>query len=135
MTPQGRLRPDRAATVLAVLALLLALPLAGGAQISPNCQRNGRHAYCAVTPQQDPGHANTVIEVITFADHTMVEARRNEASCKPIGGRVISCKASLTLRPGSGQPISATYRGTAYEGGYTNTYVAKGLQLSYSVLD
>jgi hypothetical protein len=88
-----------------------------------------------VTPRQDQGQANTVIEVITFADHTMVEARRNEGSCKPIAERIISCKASLTVRPGSGQAISATYRGTSYEGGYTNTYVAKGLQLSYSVLD
>jgi hypothetical protein len=132
MTPQRRLTPARAATVL---ALLVGLPLSAGAQISPNCQRNGRHAYCAVTPRQDQGQANTVIEVITFADHTMVEARRNEGSCKPIAEHIISCKASLTVRPGSGQAISATYRGTSYEGGYTNTYVAKGLQLSYSVLD
>jgi hypothetical protein len=117
------------------VALQLGWPLASGAQISPNCQRNGRHAYCAVTPQQDPSPAGTVIEVITFADHTMVEARRDEGSCKPIAERVISCKASLTLRPGSGRPIRATYRGTAYDGGYTNAYTARGLQLSYSVLD
>jgi hypothetical protein len=121
--------------VAAGLGLQLSWPLAAGAQISPNCQRNGRHAYCAVTPRQDPGQTGTVIEVITFADHTMVEARRDEASCRPIGDRVITCKASLVLKPGSGQPISATYRGTSYEGGYTNAYTARGLQLSYRVLD
>lgn len=117
------------------MAVQLGWPLTAGAQISPNCERNGRHAYCAVTPRQDPRLTGIVIEVITFADHTMVEARRNEATCKAIAERVISCKASLTLRPGSGQPISATYRGTAYEGGYTNAYTARGLQISYSVLD
>ena len=117
------------------MAVQLIWPLDAAAQISPNCQRNGGHASCAVSPQQNSGQSGTVVAMITFADHTMVEARRNEGSCKPIAQRVISCTASLTLRPGSRQPISATYRGTAYEGGYTNTTIARGLQLSYNVMD
>jgi hypothetical protein len=132
MTPQQR----RPAMWHAVgIVLLLGEPVTAMAQISPNCQRNGRHAYCAVTPRHDPRQAKTVIEVITFADHTMVEARRDTASCASVSDNVVTCKAILRLAPGSGQPISATYRGTAYEGGYTNAYMAKGLRLSYSVLD
>lgn len=105
------------------------------AQISPNCQRNGRHAFCAVTPRPNPDQGDTVVEVITFADHTMVEARREQGSCKPVGERVITCKATLIVSPGSGRPIAATYRGTAYEGGYTNAYSAKGFNVRYSVID
>lgn len=130
-------RCGRALTwLLAPITLQQACPLGAQAQISPNCQRNGRHAYCAVTQRHGTGTANdSVVEVITFADHTMVEAQRDDASCKRINAQVITCRASLTLRPGSGQPIQATYRGTAYEGGYTNAYNAKGLQVRYSVLD
>jgi|LakMenEpi03Aug12_release.lakeMendotaPanAssembly.Ray.scaffolds.fasta_scaffold68614_9 hypothetical protein len=117
------------------LALLQCSCLAAMAQISPNCQRNGRHAFCAVTPRTDPGQADTVVEVITFADHTMVEARREQGSCKPVGDRVITCNATLIVSPGSGQAIRATYRGTAYEGGYTNAYDARGFSLQYSVID
>jgi hypothetical protein len=117
------------------LALLQCSCLAAMAQISPNCQRNGRHAFCAVTPRTDPGQADTVVEVITFADHTMVEARREQGTCKPVGDRVITCNATLIVSPGSGQAIRATYRGTAYEGGYTNAYDARGFSLQYSVID
>ena len=117
------------------LALLQCSCLVAMAQISPNCQRNGRHAFCAVTPRTDPGPADTVVEVITFADHTMVEARREQGSCKPVGERAISCNATLIVSPGSGQAIRATYRGTAYEGGYSNAYDAKGISLQYNVID
>ena len=117
------------------LALLQCSCLAAVAQISPNCQRNGRHAFCAVTPRHDPGQADTVVEVITFADHTVVEARREQGSCKPVGERLITCNAALIVSPGSGRAIKGTYRGTAYEGGYTNAYTARGLTLSYSVMD
>ena len=76
----------------------------------PNCQRNGRHVFCADTPRTDPGQADTVVEEITY-------------------------NATLIVSPGSGQAIRATYRGTAYEGGYTNAYDARGFSLRYSVID
>ena len=76
----------------------------------PTCQRNGRHAFCAVTPRTDPGQADTVVGEITY-------------------------NATLIVSPGSGQAIRATYRGTAYEGGYTNAYDAGGFSLRYSVID
>lgn len=76
-----------------------------------------------------------MVEAITFADHTVVEARREQGSCKPVSERVITCRATLIVSPGSGQAIRATYRGTAYEGGYSNAYTAKGLSLRYSVMD
>jgi len=117
------------------LVLLPCGCLPAEAQISPNCQRNGRHAFCAVTPRPDAGQGHTAVEVITFADHMIVEARREQGSCKPVNARVISCRATLSVSPGSGQPIKATYRGTAYEGGYANAYAARGLSLRYSVMD
>ena len=117
------------------LALLPCCCLPAVAQISPNCQRNGRPAFCAVTPRSEPGQEQTVVEAITFADHTVVEARREQGSCKPVSERVITCRATLIVSPGSGQAIRATYRGTAYEGGYSNAYTAKGLSLRYSVMD
>ena len=119
----------------ATVTVMLGWGAGSQAQISPNCQRNGRPAFCAITHRSDPRQPGAVIEVITFADHTMVEARRAEGTCKPAAGQVIRCRATLLSIPGNAGPRPATCTGTAYEGGYRHDYAAQGLRISYSVLD
>lgn len=115
-----------------VLALSMLAQAPAGAQISPNCERNGRRDYCAVTPMG--GTPDKVSqEIITFADHSVYEVMRNETSCKTITDKIRTCHAKILERPG--QSARAFYRGTYYEGGYKNEYVGKGIHLTYFVLD
>lgn len=119
-------------SLLALLALLTLSPLGVGAQLSPNCERNGRRDYCAITPvaatPDRPGY-----DIITFADHSVYEVMRNEASCKNITDRIRTCHAKIMVRPG--QSVAAFYRGTYYEGGYKNEFVGKGIHITYVYLD
>lgn len=116
-----------------VVALLVSfMPVK--AQLSPNCERNGRRDYCAITPvvatPQRPDH-----ELITFADHTVYAVIRNEASCRNVTDRIRTCNAWIISPPGNAQTIPAYYRGTYYEGGYKNEYVGKGIHITYVYLD
>jgi hypothetical protein len=70
---------------------------------------------------------------LVFADHRVYGLQRDESSCRQ-RGPVRTCKAWI-LSPGSDRPIPATYRGTAYEGGYRHEYISAKLRLSYSFLD
>ena len=128
------MHPHPPCSLLALLALLTFSPPEVGAQLSPNCERNGRRDYCAITPvaatPDRKGH-----EIITFADHSVYEVMRNEASCKNITDRIQTCNAWIISPTGNPQTIPAYYRGTYYEGGYKNEYVGKGIHITYVYLD
>jgi hypothetical protein len=114
------------------LALTMVALAPAGAQLSPNCERNGRRDYCAVSPMN--GIPDKVSQaIITFADHSVYEVMRNEASCRNITDKIRTCHAKIVIRPG--QSVPAYYRGTYYEGGYKNEYVGKGIHLTYFYLD
>jgi hypothetical protein len=114
------------------LALLMLAQAPAGAQLSPNCERNGRRDYCALSPIA--GRPDQPFqEIITFADHSVYEVMRNEASCKNITDKIRTCHAKIMIRPGQSMP--AFYRGTSYEGGYKNEYVGKGIHITYVYLD
>ena len=121
-----------AASALSVLALAAATP-AVMAQYSPNCERNGRRDFCAYTPGPDPAGGGLDAGRLVFADQRVYGLQRDERSCRE-RGQVRTCRAWI-LSPGSDRPIPATYRGTAYEGGYRHEYISTKLRLSYSFLD
>ena len=52
------------------------------AQWSPNCQRNGKSDYCAITPLAGATTEKQAFDILTFADHSLYELLRNEVSCK-----------------------------------------------------
>jgi hypothetical protein len=126
-------RPS-AFVLLALLVSVAGRDLTVRAQLSPNCERNGRRDYCAITPvmasPQKPSH-----DLVTFADHTVVAVMRNEASCRNVSERIRTCHAWITIPPGNSKSIPAYYRGTYYEGGYRNEYVGKGIHITYTYLD
>lgn len=112
------------------LAAIGAALLPAGAQMSPNCERNGRRDYCAFTPAAGgTGSSGWLV----FADHRVYALELDLASCRERGPERI-CKAWIRVRPDN-RAIPATYRGTAYEGGYRHLYSAPGLRLSYGFLD
>lgn len=126
----------RSAPLLTLIfgALLTALPSTAQAQMSPNCERNGRRDFCALTPMPDPSQPGRTVDVLVFADHSVYRVQREEASCRSTSPTVTTCAATITL-PGGGRTIRATYRGTSYEGGYRHDYRGPGLQLTYAFLD
>ena len=73
------------ATVAAIAVLggyaATALPNAN-AQLSPNCERNGKRDYCAITPIAGATTEKQSFDMITFADHSVYEITRNLESCK-----------------------------------------------------
>jgi len=111
------------------------LTSAAMAQYSPNCLRNGKSDYCAITPMESADKKDEVLTAITFADHTAYEVVRNEASCKNTSDKVMTCNARIVAPQGGGKPMPAFYRGTYYEGGYKHEYVGKGIHLTYFFLD
>jgi hypothetical protein len=115
-----------------LLALTMLAQAPAEAQLSPNCERNGRRDYCAVSPMASSPNQQSK-EIITFADHSVYEVMRNEASCKNISNKIRTCHAKILVRPG--ESIQAYYRGTYYEGGYKNEYVGKGIHITYFYLD
>lgn len=100
--------------------------------MSPNCERNGRRDHCALTPMPEAGNPRQTVDTLVFADHSVYQLRRDERSCRSLSSSVTTCTATIVSR---GRAIPATYRGTAYEGGYRHEYIGRGLQLSYSFLD
>lgn len=115
-------------------AALAAAPAPLLAQYSPNCERNGRREFCAFTPGADPAQGGRDVGRLVFADHTVYGLQRDEASCRD-RGQVRVCRAWILSPPGSDHPVAATYRGTAYEGGYRHEFVSPRLRLTYTFLD
>lgn len=105
------------------------------AQLSPNCERNGRRDYCAITPVAGATTEKQSFDMITFADHTVYEVTRNLESCKKISEKVETCNAKIITPPGNVKTIPAYYRRTFYEGGVKQEYVGKGIHLTYFYLD
>ncbi|MFM7314044.1 MAG: hypothetical protein ACKO0M_12910 [Cyanobium sp.] len=125
------------AGALGLALALVAFPPPAGAQYSPNCERNGRRAFCAYTPAAgEPGPLQGRLDAgrLVFADHAVYGLARDEASCRDRGVQRI-CRAWIEAPPGSDRPLPATYLGTAYEGGYRHEYLAPGLRLRYTFLD
>ena len=135
MQPVTRsLRPGR--LLAALSGLVVALPCASAhAQLSPNCERNGRRDYCAITPVAGATNEKQAFDMITFADHTVYEVMRSMDSCKTISEKVETCNAKIINPPGSAKPLAAFYRRTLYEGGVKQEYVGKGIHLTYFYLD
>lgn len=132
-----RLVPSAAAGIAATLLLLAAGEWLqpARAQLSPNCQRNGRKDYCAITPIAGATTERQAFDMVTFADHTVYEVLRNETSCRQISEAVRTCDAKIITPPGNPQAIPAYYRGTRYEGGYRHEYVGRGVHIVYVFLD
>ena len=124
---------------LAALSALLGGLISGSgpaalAQMSPNCERNGRKLACAYTPWPASSTAQREAGRVVFADHTIVELQLEPGSCR-LQGRERLCKAWILAPAAAGQPQPARYQGTAYEGGYRHAYRSSKLQLTYWVLD
>ena len=121
-------------SALGLCAGLALAPLPLQAQYSPNCERNGRREFCAFTPAPESPQGGLDVGRLVFADHTVYGLQRDEASCRDRGA-VRLCKAWILAPSASGQPIPATYRGTAYEGGYRHEYWGARVRLTYTFLD
>ncbi len=81
-------------------AMAIVLPgLEAGAQLSPNCERNGKRDYCAITPIAGATTEKRSFDMITFADHTVYEITRNLESCKKISEKVQTCNAKIITPP------------------------------------
>jgi hypothetical protein len=113
--------------------LLAIVPAAALAQYSPNCLKNGRKAYCALTIEAESAKGSGAITVV-FADHSAYRLVRDDASCRQ-QGTVNTCRA--TISPGNGQQPAqaATYVGTWYEGGYRHEYRSRSVAITYFFLD
>lgn len=116
-------------------ALIAAADKTAWAQYSPNCLRNGARDYCAITAVVGATTPEQSFEMITFADHTVYEVLRNEASCRRKSETVRTCNAKIFTPPGNPKSIPAFYRGSAYEGGYKHEVVGKGIAITYFYLD
>lgn len=118
-----------------LFALTWILANSAQAQYSPNCFRNNKKDFCAITPIAGATNEKQGFDQITFADHTIYEVLRNEESCKKISENVKTCNAKIFSPPGNPKPIHAYYRGTAYEGGYKHEYVGPMIHITYFFLD
>lgn len=132
VTPSVR-RVPWLAPVLAAVALLSGLAAHG--QLSPNCERNGRRDYCAITPVAGATTEKQAFDMITYADHTVYEVMRTLDTCRKIAEKVETCNAKIINPPGSPKTIPAFYRRTFYEGGVKQEYIGKGIHLMYVYLD
>jgi len=117
------------------MAFHLSLADSAQAQYSPNCLRNNKKDYCAITPIAGATTEKQAFDMITFADHTVYEVLRNEVSCKKVSEQIRTCNAKIITPPGGSNSINAYYRGTSYEGGYKHEYIGKGIHLTYFFLD
>jgi hypothetical protein len=62
----------------AIITLSLPLaPILARAQFSPNCERNGRRDYCAITLGGAASTAAQAVDRVTFSDHTVYALVRN----------------------------------------------------------
>lgn len=132
------MRHTRATVALiAVSAGTLAALTAMGAQaqLSPNCERNGKRDYCAITPVAGATNQKQAFDVIMFADNTVYEVLRNLESCKNVSEKVETCNAKIITPPGNPAPIPAYFKRTLFEGGVRQEYVGKGIHITYHYLD
>ena len=117
-------------------AMAIALPgLKAGAQLSPNCERNGKRDYCAITPVAGATNLKQSFDMIMFADNTVYEVSRNLESCKKVAPNIETCNAKIITPPGNPKQIPAFYRRTFYEGGVKQEYVGKGIHIMYVYVD
>jgi hypothetical protein len=128
--------PCTLAAIFAVLGgVLMTTTLIASAQLSPNCERNGKRDYCAITPVAGATTEKRSFDMITYADHTVYEVSRNLESCKKVSEKVETCDATIVTPPRNPKSVRAYYRRTFYEGGVKQEYVGKGIHLTYFFLD
>jgi hypothetical protein len=117
-------------------AMAIVLPgLKASAQLSPNCERNGKRDYCAITPVAGATNLKQSFDMIMFADNTVYEVSRNLESCKKVAPNIETCNAKIITPPGNPKLIPAFYRRTLYEGGVKQEYVGKGIHIMYVYVD
>ena len=127
--PRHRLIPALAATALGLQGLAAA---PANAQMSPNCQRNGKPAACALTPGESD--ANRSVATVVFADNSAWRLEKQENRCHQ-APPVTTCPALITGANGNGTPLRGRYRGIWYEGGYRHLWSAPGISIEYVFLD
>jgi hypothetical protein len=116
--------------------MAIVLPgLKAGAQLSPNCERNGKRDYCAITPVAGATNLKQAFDMIMFADNTVYEVLRNQDSCKKVAPNIETCNAKIITPPGNPKSIPAFYRRTFYEGGVKQEYVGRGIHIMYVYVD
>lgn len=131
----GSIKPMKRLLLLA-FAMAIVLPgLNAGAQLSPNCERNGKRDYCAITPVVGATNQKQVFDMIMFADNTVYEVLRSQESCKRVAPNIETCNAKIITPPGNPKSIAAFYRRTFYEGGVKQEYVGKGIHITYFYID
>ena len=119
-----------------VFTMTIVLPgLKAGAQLSPNCERNGKRDYCAITPVAGATNLKQAFDMIMFADNTVYEVLRNQDSCKKVAPNIETCNAKIITPPGNPKSIPAFYRRTFYEGGVKQEYVGRGIHIMYVYVD
>jgi hypothetical protein len=117
-------------------AMAIVLPgLKADAQLSPNCERNGKRDYCAITPVAGATNLKQAFDMIMFADNTVYEVLRNQDSCKKVAPNIETCNAKIITPPGNPKSIPAFYRRTFYEGGVKQEYVGRGIHIMYVYVD
>ena len=117
-------------------AMAIVLPgLKAGVQLSPNCERNGKRDYCAITPVAGATNLKQSFDMIMFADNTVYEVSINLESCEKVAPNIETCNAKIITPPGNPKPIPAFYRRTFYEGGVKQEYVGKGIHIMYVYVD
>jgi len=120
------------------MAVVLA-PSGGWAQISPNCQLNDKPLACAITPGEeeapDPkGMPTSSTLTVMYSDGQAFRLTKLENRCRHQGMRS-TCPATIVPNNGFGTPISGTYRGQGYEGGYRHDYSGGGVRIVYFFVD
>lgn len=124
----------RALLLGTVIAALAAGPGPAAAQYSPNCLKNGRKAFCALTVQNETAAAETSVITVVFADHSAYRLGRDTASCRT-DGPVTTCRATISPANGQQPAQAASYVGTWYEGGYRHAYANRSVSITFFFLD
>ena len=125
----------RTGAIAAALIVTLLGATPAHAQLSPNCIRNEKKDYCSISH----GHyrreksEERFDETIVFADHSVYEVSRLQATCKSAETHVVSCDATISKRWENS--TSAKYTGTYYEGGYKHEYIGDNIHITYFYLD
>ena len=128
-------RPSLDVALIALLASLsgAASPTPAWAQYSPNCLKDGRKAFCALTMAAEPKAETSVITVV-FADHSAYRLTRDLPSCRS-SGAITRCRATISAANGQQPAQAATYMGTWYEGGYRHDYRSGQVGITFFFLD
>lgn len=135
--PRRERHRDHPLLAVALIALLASVsgasPAPAWAQYSPNCLKDGRKAFCALTMAADAKAETSVITVV-FADHSAYRLTRDLPSCRS-SGAITRCRATISAANGQQPAQGASYVGTWYEGGYRHEYRSGQVGITFFFLD